>query len=609
MAQSNLPDFGTLRFALADIDPHWIPNYRSDALEEELDDLRDSVQQGTDRKTGHLGVKQAVMGCWNKEKTKALLAAGFRRFEAAQQVALAPLVREYNEHFKYEETIETEVDGKPVKSVNPKFIFLNGNPLGKKGKPDTLTRMKHRLQIREQGGEWATKYDEIMAKFSIEVSLQDYGDPTTDEAKTLGKADNLIENTLHSEPSFYDECKRVYDLREAGIKGSVLSRKLKLTAPQVSQYQKIHQLGESLRTRFSGDALLKAYPDEADRHTALATLESGIAEFINRMKLSPKDSRVIEISKAREITYALDSDKEPISLKDSLHLLSFCTRLDEDGKPTSMSTPDLSQIVSMIKTKRQLAKSPEPPPAATKPATPEQALASLDQSLDEAMKMVSGGTATPAPAPAAAPTPPVAKPAPEAKLPAASETLSGDAAIEAQIAAENRAANADIPPMEMLDEDMSMEEIMQAGMQAGDDDSEANDELAAAAAASKATQAEKAATGEMRSKTTDAAVDRYKMLTPENLESRAVSHIKVTASHEAATMFDISGSLFASMELFSAIGLKQQERTVQAACIDYTDAAGKYLAALEAAVEKFADPHTKAEVAALKPKFTAPSLS
>lgn len=589
---AELPDSGTLRFKLSEINNLHIDNYRTTVDDDELDDLRDSISQGTDHKSGVCGVKQSILGCWDSTKTKALLSGGFRRYECCLQVALKKIVDEFNESFAYEKD-------------NPKFIHLNGNPFGKKAAPSTVDRQKHREQIREQGGEWQAKYDAALAHYSVELKLEDsYGDPDTEDGKAMMHADNLLSNDTCVAPSFYDKMRLVNKLQAAGTKSNIISRKMKVSAPVVSTLTKIYNLGDAMRLRFSGKELDAAYPNPEDKTKALATLEVGLAEMIRRMKLSPKDDDVIEISKAKTVANALDNDKEPIKLPDCIDLLSLLTRLTPDGKPTNHSTPDLSTLESNIRAKKALAKAPviTDAPLVTAP-TPATVASNLTDSVNEAMAILTSSPPTPVVVPPA----PVTKPV-EAPLPA-NDTLTGDKAIEAQIAAENRLANADVPPMEamagmpVMGEEMNLEDIINAG---GIDEAEANDALKAAAATAPAAAQP---TGEMRTKTTEATVERYKITPPEAIERRAADQVNSVATFEGASVFEIAQALGAANELFSIIGLRKQEQIVNKATIAYVDQAGKWLNALTAFVDAMADESTKAEIAKLKPTYVAPSLT
>lgn len=601
----SLPAGGiTVRFRLIDIDNHWIENYRTDAIQSELRQLRDEIWSATDRKQFYCGVKSPLWGCWNKGRTKALLSAAFRRFECCLQIALRDLVKEYNEAMGYKEG-------------DVGFVYIDGNPDGDKASPSTIARQKHRETIKQQGGDWAKKWDEALSQWTVEVHLEDYGDPDTDEAKHRAKGDNLIENTFHSEPSFFDTIHRVVLLKEANYKGADIASRLKLSPAAVSQYTNIFNLPKTLRETFSGVPLEKAWPDEEQRHEALATLESGIAEFIHRLKLSPKDPRVIEISKARDLMYGLTGDGEKeISLQDRLDLLAFTVKLDDSGKPTKHPTPDLKQINDNIKAKRALSKAPAVADTPMVPVTPEVEHKIISDAGAEAAKILAGELpATPvttAPAPEAPPVKPVTQEA----QPPATEGLVGDMQTQEQIAAANRAASMDLPPMEdLVDvpspdiEEPTMEELMEGEVEEGlADEDEVADEMAAAAAATKPAVKTENVTGESKTKMTDAVANKYKVTGPETLERRANDHVKTTAAAEGASVFEVTSALAMANELFSAIGMTAQERKVNRAQIDYVDAANKWIEAMEFLLKATASQEDIDKVMALKPKYVAPSL-
>lgn len=598
-----LPNEGGIAVSLFDINNKWIKNYRRDAFDHKLNALRKSINEGTVKDGGlwRLGVMMSLIGCWSKDKTYVNLAGGFCRLEACHQIALKEVIDDYNKHFGYKEGDEG-------------FVYVSGNPKSDES-PDTLSREKHRLKVRDQGGEWAEKYDAALKSHTLLFNLKDWGDPDTDEAKRKGLLANFDENRNRTDPSLWDSIERVVELSAMGYKGSEIQATLDLSAAAVSQYKTLHAMPEEMRAHFSGDAFEKEYPNVEDRALALATLTTCLSEFIARLKLPPADPKCIDFSKAREVVYAIKPDgKKQVKMKDRLRLLRLLTRVGDDGKATDIATTDLSTINTEIRAAQNFAKEK------VAEATPEQINASVDAAAAAAAAAVSAGkveapatVAQQAPAASAA-TPATATPASPAPVQtnvpqAGPSTTQPNAAIEAEIAAANNGVVADrlpvdVPPAE-LEESLSLDDILDGDLSIGDDHLAAA-EQALAEAKSNAGES----LGQMASKMQDVKVDKYaNKVAPETLERWAIDDLKNVTRNENSTIFTAAIALANATTLLNAIGNSRDRDVINKQSLEFLAACESYHAKLEEIVGAKATMEEKAELMAMRPKYELPAIA
>lgn len=241
---------------------------------------------------------------WKEDGQRLNLVAGFGRIEAFERIALEKLVKEWNASHELQSTDEN---------------FLR------------LDMPEHRHRILNAGGEWEQKYIEAMDSQMVNVTTIIVG-----EEKGEAELTNLAENVIREDLSLMDLCRSVHDLVDAGVKQTLIARKLGKQEAQVSQYKKLAEFPTYLRTRFR-DELPSLYKDESKLVEIADIAEKALAEYERRLKL-PKDATAsVSFSHARDFVNAVNNKKNPLPIGHTLTVLRYLVRMDESGTLNPMS--------------------------------------------------------------------------------------------------------------------------------------------------------------------------------------------------------------------------------------------------------------------------------
>lgn len=118
------------------------------------------------------------------------------------------------------------------------------------------------------------------------------------------------------------------------------------------------------------------------------------------------------------------------------------------------------------------------------------------------------------------------------------------------------------------------------------------------------------ASGQMKSKTTDAPVpEKYKnRKTPEKVENMANKMLDYATDERVSTAGQI-GYLLASAQLFNTVGMEDAEMIVNEQFVTLDEAFKKYIATLEATVIECKGEGVLNEIKATLPKFVRPQLA
>lgn len=636
---------GLVTVPLSDMDPTWIKNYRTQIATEKIVGYRNGAEES--------GQLTSVTGVWSADGKKVYLCAGFCRLEFLEELALKKVVKEYNDHFGFEKGDEGFISlegltykkvSEHEKEVEEEFTEVEGEAAVKKvrlvkkmvGKfapvdddLDTITRRNHRMKIREQGAEWATKFDNALKMATIHVTTKDLGDPDSDDAKQRGEMINIEENDLRTNPSQWDTICRVEKFMAMGKKAKLVAEQTGRSASSITHIRKVYSLPEFIKLNWTDDALVAAFKltgdaDAVKRQTELlvATRDNCLAEYVRRLKLPEGEEQVLKFSAAKEFAANLQATQEgtePLPIKQALPLFQELVGVGKDGKPNNAGALEYGVFMAKLRDAKRIAKMPEAEQQAAavaaasgvttplvhgSPADPTtvEGLAALQQ---HAAGLVAGGVAGAAP-PAVNGTAGTACTTGTTGTPAKAEaTRPEDAAAQAEIKAANAGTAASTEPGLATDaevnDDAEFEKMLQQESAENAAAAGADPLAVAAAGATPATPEAKPADGQMRSKTTEAVVSRYKVKAPESLEKQAYARLKDAAEY-GANLFDVSGCLIAAAELLAAVGMDKESGEINKAYVPFDDAARNYLDKLEEVVAKLPDAERLA-IQAMKPKY------
>jgi hypothetical protein len=591
------PKEGVVVATVFDIDPQWIVNYRTEISDEDLEQLRGSIDEAS--KKPMIGIKQTILGTWNKGISSIYLVAGFCRYLCAYLIALRPLIKEWNEHFGY-------------KAGDEGFLPYNGTDTAKENRNPRRSPIDRWLairKIREQGGEWAEKFDTALKSWRLQVNLRDYGDVDTQAAKALAMIDNVDENENRTDPSLADKLARIEMLIESGAKAKQVADVMGLTEGQVSAFRKISAVPSLLRERFQSAEMEAAYPNVVDRQKEQTILETAVNEYARRLKEPEDSAERIPVQHAKNFAFAINNAKKPINVKELGRLTRFLVSLSDDGRPTTKSTPDLTVFNSRIDLAVKNTKLPEET-AAVAPAadgTVAAPTATVELTVEDlAIRQAAERAAVGAAADIAAQQ-------------NKAETVSGDAAKEAELKAANATAPVVAPaatspslaPLTTVPPvgELGGKEVQQLESEVGFDDMlsgvEATPDLAAAAAAQKPADT----SGQTRVKTTETVTSPYKRVADEKVEASANAYLKDSAVEETATIIDQAGYIAAAMEDFFMLGMQGPYQACNKLHVTFTESANSYLKELEAFVEAKGTAEEKELIKSAKPKYEVPSLA
>lgn len=596
MGAGEVPRDGVVTVTLFDIDPLWIVNYRTEIETDRLVEVRKMIDEQ--------GMLQPVGGVWSKDGSRIHLAFGFCRLECRYQLALRKLVKDYNDFFGRVPGDDGFIDLTGVTYVKRKVgdqekAFVVNDSL------DTISRMKHREQIRDMGQEWKDKYDNALKVVPIQVRTIEVGDPDTEDAKQIGKIRNITENKGRNNPSLWDELSQVDTMLSMGIKAKHIAESLGKSEPVISKYRKVFNFPATVKETWT-PAVLKEQlklADEAAVNLAVATRDTCLNEFQRRLRLSETHEEVIGISHCREFVDEVTHSKDPLRVREAFALLKELVDVGEDGKPHGGRVMELGALRSKMRDARKAMKLPDAPvptaPAGTvvaptvstgnsAPSVPATDPTAVDE-LAELQKHAEANIAT---AQAAV--------APATVTPSKPEVVrSEDAAIQSEIAAANAAGGTSEPSLDDMNPDDAALEALIAEEAAG------GDLAAAAAAATTPAGVAKVPEGQLRTKTTEAVASKYRPRNPESLEKQAWQRLK-DASNPTANPFDVAGNLVVVTELFSAIGMDKEYTEVNRSFVKYEEEARVYFAKLEEVASKHGTEDEKQALASLRPKYTVP---
>lgn len=623
---------GLVTVPLSDIDPTWIKNYRTQIATDKIVGYRNGAETS--------GQLTSVTGVWSADGKKVYLAAGFCRLEFLEELALKKVVREFNDHFGFEKGDEGFISlegltykkvSESEKEVEEEFTEGEGEAAVKKvrlvkkmvGKfapvdddLDTISRRNHRRKIREQGAEWATKFDNALKMATIHVTTKDVGDPDSEDGKQKGEMINIAENDQRTNPSQWDTICRVEKFMSMGYKPKNVAEITGRSASSITHIRKVYSLPEFIKINWTDDALVAAFKLTGDedamkrqKELLVATRDNCLAEYVRRLRLPEGEEQVLKFSAAKEFAANLQATQEgtePLPIKQALPLFQELVGVGKDGKPNNASALEYGVFMAKLRDAKRIAKMPEAEQqaaavaAASGVTTPLVHGSPADPTTVEglaALQQHAAGLVTAAATPAAPVTGTPAK---------AEATRPEDAAAQAEIKAANAGVvGAEEPGLATeteANEDAEFEKMLQeeSATAAG------ADPLAVAAAGatpatSEASGTVKPADGQMRSKTTDAVVSRYKVKPAESLEKQAYARLK-DAAEDGANLFDVSGNLIVAAEILSAIGMDTESGAINKAYVPFDDAARNYLDKLEEVVAKLSDAERLA-IQAMKPKY------